>query len=55
VGWNGDEGAGKRIEDEVGVDMLGEPRGYGVEDTDIGACIETGEDAETVVLLAKTY
>ncbi|MFP4174814.1 MAG: proline--tRNA ligase [Halobacteriales archaeon] len=55
VGWNGDEDAGKRVEDEVGVDMLGEPRGYSVEDTDIDACIETGDDAEKVVLLANTY
>jgi len=33
--------------------MLGEPRGYDVDDTGIDACIETGEDAEKVVLLAE--
>ncbi|MDZ7687786.1 MAG: proline--tRNA ligase [Halobacteriales archaeon] len=55
VGWNGEEDAGKRIEDEVGVDMLGEPRGYSVEDTDIDECVETGDEAEKVVLLANTY
>ncbi|MGK2230638.1 MAG: prolyl-tRNA synthetase, partial [Methanobacteriota archaeon] len=55
VGWNGDEDAGKRIEDEVGVDMLGEPRGYGVGDTAIETCIETGDDAKKIVLLANTY
>jgi prolyl-tRNA synthetase len=55
VGWNGEEDAGKRIEDEVGVDMLGEPRRYDIEDTEIDACVETDEPAEKVVLLANTY
>jgi len=55
VGWNGDVEDGKRIEEKVGVDMLGEPRGYDIEDTGINECIETGDQAEKVVLLANTY
>jgi prolyl-tRNA synthetase len=55
VGWNGEEDSGKRIEGEVGVDMLGEPRRYDIGDTDIDACIETGDEADKIVLLANTY
>ncbi|MDY7083204.1 MAG: His/Gly/Thr/Pro-type tRNA ligase C-terminal domain-containing protein, partial [Halobacteria archaeon] len=56
VEWCGDEDCGKTIEDELGVDMLGEPRDSADNRPEAeGDCLECDDKAERVVLLAKTY
>lgn len=52
VEWCGSEECGLAMEDRLGVDVLGEP--LDAVDPE-GECLECGEPAENVVLLARTY
>ncbi len=52
IGWCGSKQCGLAIENEVGVDLLGEPRAL---NADIDECLECREPADKQVLLANTY
>ena len=53
VGWCGSEDCGHRLEDEIGVSMLGEP--WKPEKTFEGRCLICGAETEKCVLMARQY
>lgn len=53
VGWCGSEDCGHRLEDKIGVSMLGEP--WKPEKTFEGRCLICGAETEKCVLMARQY